>query len=89
MANLNESVYGRTEAQRLLKKYGNRLQLAENAIREKRGLEMTYERKLSTAICLENTSRRIRAMEANLGYEMNPVSPTQPGNIGQYKRYSI
>lgn len=79
MANLNESVYGRTEAQRLLKKYGNRLQLAESAIREKRGLEMTYERKLSTAICLENTSRRIRAMEANGVIE---TAATQPGNIG-------
>lgn len=87
MANLNESVYGRTEAQRLLKKYGNRLQLAESAIREKRGLEMTYERKLSTAICLENTSRRIRAMEANYG--VDSAAATQPGNVGQYKRYAI
>ena len=75
MANLNESIFNSPNAQRLIKKYGNRIQLAENAIKE-RGLDMTYERKLATAQCLENTARHIRAME-----DVN-TGATQPGNIG-------
>ena len=38
---------------------------------------MTFERKLATAKCLDNTRRQIRAMEA-----YTPISATQPANIG-------
>lgn len=82
MATMTENVLSHPENQRLIKKYEDRLQLAESLIKEKRGLDMTFERKLSTAICLENTTKRIRALEANIG-------ATQPGNVGQYKRYAI
>ena len=75
MANFNESIFNSPNTQRLMKKYSNRLQLAENVVKS-RGMEMSFERKLATAQCLENTAKHIRAMEAvNAG-------ATQPGNIG-------
>lgn len=81
--NLNESIFNTPNAQRLIKKYSNRLGLIESALKT-RGLDMSYERKLATATCLENTARQIRALEA-----VNGAGATQPGNIGQYKRYAI
>lgn len=75
MSNLNESIFNSPNAQRLIKKYGTRLNLAESLVKS-RGLDMTFERKLATAQTLENTARHIRAMESvNLG-------ATQPASIG-------
>lgn len=75
MANLNESIFNSPNAQRLMKKYNSRLNLAESVVKS-RGLDMTFERKLATAQTLENTARQIRVMEdVNFG-------ATQPSSIG-------
>lgn len=77
MANMiNESVTNTAKSQKLLKKYNDRIALAES-FATKKGLDMSYERKLATAICLENTSRHIRAMES-----ISSGSAVQPSNIG-------
>lgn len=81
MANLNEA-YTSASARRALKIHKNRIDLAES-VRKKKGLDMSYERKLLTAQTLENTARQIKVMESvNFG-------ATQPSNIGQYKRYAM
>ena len=81
MENLTEN-YIAQSGKRALKLYGNRVQLAEN-VRRSHGQETSYERKLLTAQCLDNTQRQIKVMESiNTG-------ATQSSNIGQYKRYSI
>lgn len=75
MATINESVVNNTNTQRLLRKYDSKLKLAESFV-TKRGLDMTLERKLATAQCLENTAKQIRVMEHIGG------SATQPSSIG-------
>lgn len=86
MANINESIVNTPKSQKLLRKYDSKLKLAESAV-AKRGLDMTFERKLATAQTLENTSRHIRAMESVNGF--GPGQASQPANVGQYKRYAI
>jgi len=81
MANLSES-YAAASAKRALKLYGNRVNLAES-VRKSHGLDTSYERKLLTAQCLDNTARQIRVIESvNTG-------AVQPSSIGQYKRYAL
>lgn len=77
MASLNESLFNTPNAKRALKLHESRITAAAEA-RTKRGLDMSFERKLATAQCLENTRRQIKVMEA-----------TNPANIGQYKRFAM
>lgn len=73
-----ESAY----AKRAMRSQAQRLQMVESVLKGK-NKEFNYEKKLATAMCLENTQRQIRVMESvNAG-------ATQPSNIGQYKRYAI
>lgn len=85
MATINEAVFNTPSAKRALKLHENRIRIAEDA-RAKRGLDMSFERKLATAQCLENTRRQIKAMEA-VGYSMSGA--TQPASVGQYKRFAM
>lgn len=82
MATMNESVFNTPAAKRALKLHESRIAAAET-IRKKRGLDTNFEKKLATAVCLENTRRQIRAMEALSG------SATQPSSVGQYKRFAL
>ena len=82
MATMNESVFNTPAAKRALKLHEARIAAAEN-VRKKRGLDTNFEKKLATAVCLENTRRQIRAMEALNG------SATQPSSVGQYKRFAM
>lgn len=82
MATMNESLFNTPSAKRALKLHEARIAAAEN-VRKRKGLDMSFEKKLATAICLENTRRQIRTMEAFNG------SATQPSNIGQYKRFAM
>lgn len=82
MATMNESVFNTPAAKRALKLHEARITAAEN-VRKKRGLDTNFEKKLATAVCLENTRRQIRAMEALSG------STTQPSSVGQYKRFAM
>lgn len=82
MASLNESLYTTPSAKRALALNKSLVESAAN-IRKARGLDTTYERKLATAVCLENTKRQLKVMESING------SATQIGAIGQYKRYSL
>lgn len=84
MATFNESVFNTPSAKRALQLHKGRLDLAESFL-QKKGRSMNFERKLATAQCLENTRRQIRAMESLGGYN----GATQPGNIGQYKRFAM
>ena len=77
MATMNESMFNTPAAKRALKLHEARITAAEQS-RKKRGLDTNFERKLATAVCLENTRRQIRAMEA-----ISMGSATQPSNIGQ------
>lgn len=86
MPSLNESLYSTPAAKRALKLQGKRLSIAES-VRAKAGKSaMTYEQKLATAVCLENTARQIRAVES---VNFDSKSATQPGSIGQYKRFAL
>jgi len=82
MASLNESLYTTPSAKRALALNKNLVESA-TAIRKSHGLDTTYERKLATAVCLENTKRQLKVMESVNG------TATQPSSIGQYKRYSL
>lgn len=83
MATMNESVFNTPRAKLLMKKYGNRLNLAES-VRKEKGQVMDFERKLATAQCLENTARQLKVMES-----LDFAGATQPASIGQYKRYAM
>lgn len=61
-------------SQYLISKYAKRIAMVEKV----QGKPMTFEKKVALAHCLENTSSRIKAMEA-----------TNPAQIGQYKRYAL
>jgi hypothetical protein len=82
MPSLNESLYTTPSAKRALSLNKNLVEHAA-AIRKERGLDTTYERKLATAVCLENTKRQLKVMESING------SATQPSSIGQYKRFAV
>lgn len=84
MATMNESIFNTPAAKRALKLHEGRIAAAANA-RKKRGLETGFERRLATAITLENTRRQVRAMEESYGMG----NATQPSNIGQYKRFAL
>ena len=58
----------------LIKKWGKRIGMVEKV----NGKAMSYERRAALANALESTQDRIRAVEA-----------TNPGSIGQYKRYAL
>ena len=58
----------------LIGKWGKRINLVEKA----QGHAMTYEKRAALANALENTQDRIYAVEA-----------TNPGSIGQYKRFAL
>ncbi len=60
--------------QLLLKKWARRIAITEKV----HGNKLSLERKLALANSLENTNQLILQKEA-----------TQPGNIGQYKRYAL
>lgn len=83
MASLNESMFNTPSAKRALKLHESRIAAAAKA-RQDRGLTTSFERKLATAQCLENTRRQIKVMES-----VSAGSATQPANIGQYKRYAM
>lgn len=83
MATINENMFSTPKAKLLLKKYDERIKLAES-IRSKKGLEMNFERKLALAQTLENTRKQIRAMEA-----VDFSGATNPSQVGQYKRYAV
>ena len=61
---------------RALKLHEGRINAAIQS-RKSRGLDTTFEQKLATAVCLENTRKQIRALEALNG------SATQPASVGQ------
>lgn len=61
------------KTQYLIKKWGKRIKATESVLGP-----MNMERKSALAISLENTNHRIRTVEN-----------TQPGSIGQYKRYAL
>lgn len=82
MANLNESIFNTPSAKRALKLHEGRIAAAAKA-RTSRGLDMSFERQLATAQCLENTRRQIKVMEGLMD------GATQPRNIGQYKRFAM
>lgn len=84
MASLNESMFNTPAAKRALKLHESRIAAATNE-RSKRGLETSFERKLATAICLENTRRQIRAINEDFNY----TGATQNASIGQYKRFAL
>ena len=71
MATSSKIVSARTQA--LIQKWGKRIRATESVLGP-----MSMERKSALAMSLENTHRRLRAMEA-----------TQPAAIGQYKRYAL
>ena len=83
MASLNESLYSTPAAKRALNMYNNRIQIAESVRKAAGKAPMTYEQKLATAVCLDNTARHIKAMES-----LNYGGASQPSSIGQYKRFS-
>lgn len=58
----------------LIKKWGKRIGMVEKV----NGKALSYERRAALANALESTADRIRAVEA-----------TNPGSIGQYKRYAL
>lgn len=82
MATMNEAVFNTAGAKRAIKLHEGRIRAAES-VRKSRGLDTSFEQKLATAICLENTRKQIRAMEALSG------SATQPASVGQYKRFAM
>lgn len=57
----------------LVGKWNKRLKMIESVQKK----PLTFEKKVVLANCFENTADRIKAFEA-----------TNPGQIGQYKRYS-
>jgi len=61
-------------AQRLIARWSPKINLVEKA----RGGALSFEKRAALAIALENTTQKIRAMEA-----------TNPGSIGQYKRFAV
>ena len=83
MANMNESLFNTPAAKRALKLHEGRVAAAVKS-RSERGLETGFERKLATAMCLENTRKQIKVMEA-----INSGSATQSAGIGQYKRFAM
>lgn len=83
MASLNESLYSSPTAKRALKLHEKRIAIAENVRKNNGKSPMTYEQKLATAVCLENTRNQIKVMES-----VNYGGAVQPSSIGQYKRYS-
>lgn len=84
MPSLNESLYSTPAAKRALNLYSKRIAIAES-VRQKAGrTPMTYEQKLATAVCLNNTQRQLKVLES-----LNYGGATQPSSIGQYKRFSI
>lgn len=86
MASLNESLFNTPAAKRAIKLHESRIAEANAHLKEKGLSEMNYERKLATAICLENTRRQIKAINEGLDFGKGA---TQPASVGQYKRYSI
>ncbi len=78
MASLNESMYSSPSAKRALKLHEKRIAIAENVRRKNGKSAMTYEQKLATAVCLENTRNQIKVMES-----VNYGGAVQPSSIGQ------
>lgn len=62
----------------LIKKWNKRINITENVRREHNESPLTLEQKVALAVSLENTSNRLRLAES-----------TQPGSVGQYKRYAL
>lgn len=58
----------------LIGKWNKRISLVE----KNQGKALTYEQRAALANTLENTADKIRVMEA-----------TNPGSVGQYKRYAL
>lgn len=85
MASLNESLFNTPAAKRALKLHESRIAAADK-VRQENGLSpMNFERKLATAVCLENTRRQIRTMDESYA----SVNATQASSIGQYKRFAL
>lgn len=59
--------------QYLIQRWNKRIKATEGVIGP-----MSIDRKVALAVSLENTHHRLKVCEA-----------TQPGNIGQYKRYAL
>ena len=83
MASLNESMYSSPAAKRALNLHSKRIAIAENVRKNSGKAPLTYEQKLATAVCLENTRQSIKINES-----LNYGGAVQPSNIGQYKRFS-
>ena len=62
----------------LIKKWNKRINITENVRREHNESPLTLEQKVALAVSLENTSNRLRLAESS-----------QPGSVGQYKRYAL
>lgn len=84
MASLNESLFNTPAAKRAIKLHESRIAEANAHLKAKGLSEMNYERKLATAICLENTRRQIKAINEGV-----LPGATQPASVGQYKRYAM
>lgn len=83
MATMNEEMYSSSNAKKALNKYSKRLNMIEGVLKKAGKPAMSYERKLATAVTLDNTAKQIKIME-----DMNGAA-TQPSSIGQYKRYAM
>ena len=85
MASLNESLFNTPAAKRALKLHESRIIKADEK-RKAHGLDpLTFEKKLATAVCLENTRQQIRSLDESVQF----AGATQPSAIGQYKRFSM
>lgn len=85
MASINESLFNTPNARRAMSLHKDRIEIMEST-RKSSGLgDTSFERKLATAIMLENTRKRVKALEANYGMG----NATQPSSVGQYKRYAM
>lgn len=62
----------------LIKKWNSRIGLSEGIQKKNANRPLTLEQKVALAMTLENTSQRLRLIES-----------TNPGSIGQYKRYAL
>lgn len=62
----------------LVNKWNKRIELSESIQKNNTNRPFTLEQKVALAVALENTSQRLRLVES-----------TNPGSIGQYKRYAL
>lgn len=80
---MKDNIFNTPMTQRAMRKHEARLNEAA-AVAKAHGKDFGFEKKLATAVALENTAKHIRATEA-----VQYGSATQPNSIGQYKRFAM